>query len=109
MQIGNFLGSVKGKIIIASILACFAVMMAWITSKSSFQALLVAFEDVSAPNEKLRIINDLSRNVIQVGQSQEIPDINNPYRCYRFFNETKKLSLKIDTLKSLNANTPDQI
>ncbi|MDR3696215.1 ATP-binding protein [Mucilaginibacter sp.] len=109
MQTGNFFGSVKGKIITASVLACFAVLMAWVTSKSSFQALLAAFEDVSVPNEKLRIINELSRNVIQVGQSQEIPDINNPYRYYRFFNETKKLNRKIDTLKNLYANTPNQI
>jgi len=109
MQISNFFRSVKGKIITASILACFAVLMAWVSSKSSFQALLVAFEDVSAPNEKLRIINELSRSVIQVGQSQEIPDINNPYRYYRFFNETKKLSRKIDTLEDLYANTPNQI
>ncbi|BAU55235.1 hybrid sensor histidine kinase/response regulator [Mucilaginibacter gotjawali] len=109
MHVSKFFGSVKGKIITASILACFAVLMAWVTSKSSFQALLVAFEDVSAPNEKLRIINELSRNVVQVGQSQEIPDINNPDRFYRFFNETKKLSRKIDTLKNLYANSPDQI
>lgn len=109
MQAGNFFGSVKGKIITATILACFAILAAWVTSKSSFQALLVAFEDVSAPNEKLRIINQLSRDVIQVEQSQEIPDINNPDRFYHFFNETKKLSRKIDTLKKLYANSPNQI
>jgi signal transduction histidine kinase/DNA-binding NarL/FixJ family response regulator len=105
----SFIRSVKGKIIIAAILACFALFMAWGTSKNAFKAMLNAFENVSAPNEKLRIVNDLSRRITRLDQVQNARVLNNPARYYGFFKETKKLSLEIDTLKSLYAGDRAQI
>src|ERR1700761_6593070 len=95
-----FIRSVKGKIIIAAILACFALFLAWSTSKDAFTAMLNAFENVSAPNEKLRLVNDLSRGIARLDQVQRARSLNNPDRYYGF-DDSKKLSLKIDTLKSL--------
>jgi signal transduction histidine kinase/CheY-like chemotaxis protein len=97
----SFIRSVKGKIIIAAILACFALFLAWSTSKDAFTAMLNAFENVSAPNEKLRIVNELSGGIARIDQVQRARLLNNPDGNSGFFNETKKLSLKIDTLKSL--------
>ncbi|HEY4323154.1 MAG TPA: ATP-binding protein [Mucilaginibacter sp.] len=104
----KFIRSVKGKIIIASILACTALFMGWETSKNAFKAVLSAFENVSAPNEKLRILNELSHNVTRLDEIQKSL-LNNPAKYYSFFLETKKLSLKIDTLKSLYADKPAQV
>ena len=82
--------------------------MAWVTSKDAFQSMLTAFERVSAPNEKLRIINELSRGVLRFDQPQKIRDLNNPDRYYTFFNDTKKLSQKVDTLKEFYGDKPIQ-
>lgn len=101
MHIPGFIMSVKGKIIIAAILACFALFLAWSTSKGAFTAMLDAFENVSAPNEKLRLVNDLSNGVARIDQGQRARLLNNPDGYSGLFNETQKLSLKIDTLKSL--------
>jgi len=96
----RFIQSVKGKIIIAAILACFALFLAWSTSKGAFTAMLDAFENVSAPNDKLRLVNDLSRGIARIDQVQRARSINNPDKYYGF-NDSKKLILKIDTLQTL--------
>ena len=109
MHIVGFIRSVKGKIIIASILACFALFMAWETSKDAARAVLYAFENVSAPNEKLRLVNELSHRITRLDQVQKGLLLRNPSKYYSFLVETKKLSLKIDTLKRLYAGTPTQL
>ncbi|SHN24576.1 ATP-binding protein [Mucilaginibacter sp. OK098] len=96
----SFIRSVKGKIIIAAILACFALFMAWSTSKDAFTAMLNAFSNVSAPNEKLRLVNDLSRGIARIDQVQKARLLNNPDKYYGF-NDSKNLILKIDTLQTL--------
>lgn len=95
-----FIRSVKGKIIIAAILACFAIFLAWSTSKGAFTAMLTAFEKVSAPNEKLRLVNDLSRGIARIDQLQRPRSANDPDRYYGF-NDSRTLILKIDTLQKL--------
>src|ERR1700744_5588053 len=95
-----FIRSVKGKIIIAAILACFAIFLAWSTSKGAFTAMLNAFEKVSAPNDKLRLVNDLSRGIARIDQVQRARSLSNPDRYYGF-NDSRKLILQIDTLQTL--------
>ncbi|ASU31918.1 hybrid sensor histidine kinase/response regulator [Mucilaginibacter xinganensis] len=104
----SFIGSVKGKIIIAAILACFALFLAWSTSTGAFRGMLNAFERVSAPNEKLRLVNDLSRGMARIDQVQRARSINNPDKYYGF-NASKELILKIDTLKSLYPEKSQQV
>jgi len=96
----SFIRSVKGKIIIAAILACFALFLAWSTSKGAFTAMLTAFEKVSAPNEKLRLVNDLSRGIARIDQLQRARSVNDPNRYYGV-NDSRTLILKIDTLQTL--------
>ena len=104
----SFIRSVKGKIIIAAILACIALFMAWSTSKDAFTAMLNAFANVSAPNDKLRLVNDLSRGVARIDQVQKAPSLNNPRR-YNGFIDSKKLILKIDTLATLYPEKSSQV
>jgi len=96
----GFIQSVRGKIIIAALLACFALFLAWSTSKDAFTAMLTAFENVSAPNDKLRLVNDLSRDISRIDQVQRARSVSNPDKYYGF-NDSKKLALKIDTLQGL--------
>src|ERR1700744_4490006 len=105
----SFIRSIKGKILIASILACFALFLAWQTSKDAFKAVLNSFDNISAPNDKLRLVNELSHRVTRLDQVQKALVVNKPSKYYGFFIETKKLSLKIDTLNHLYAGKPNQI
>ncbi|MEO6632885.1 MAG: ATP-binding protein [Mucilaginibacter sp.] len=104
----RFIQSVKGKIIITAILACFALFLAWSTSKGAFTAMLDAFENISAPNDKLRLVNDISRGIARIDQVQRARSINNPDQYYGF-NDSKKLILKIDTLQNLYPEKSAQV
>jgi signal transduction histidine kinase/CheY-like chemotaxis protein len=105
----NFIRSVKGKIIIASILACFALFMAWVTSKNALNAVLSSVENISAPNDKLRLVNALSHRVTRLDQVQKALLFKNPSRYYGFFVESQKISRMIDTLKQLYRDNHTQI
>ncbi|MDF2431767.1 MAG: hypothetical protein JWP44_1398 [Mucilaginibacter sp.] len=105
----SFIRSIQGKILIASVLACVALFMAWQTSKDAFKTVLTSFDNISAPNDKLRLINEISRRVTRLDQMQKAFPLKNPSKYYGFLTETKKLSLKIDTLKKLDADRPNQI
>ncbi len=105
----SFIRSIKGKILIASILACFALFMAWQTSKDAFKAVLNSVNNISAPNNKLRLINEISHRVARLDQMQKALLLKNPSKYYGFLVETKKLGLKIDTLKKLYAEKPNQV
>jgi signal transduction histidine kinase/CheY-like chemotaxis protein/HPt (histidine-containing phosphotransfer) domain-containing protein len=105
----TFIRSIKGKILIASVLACFALFLAWQTSKDAFKAVLNSFDNISAPNNKLRLVNEISHRVTRLDQVQKALLLKNPSKYYGFLIETKKLGLKIDTLKKLYADKPNQI
>ena len=62
--------------------------------------MLTAFEKVSAPNDKLRLVNDLSRGIARIDQVKRAHALNNPDKYYGF-NDSKILILKIDTLQNL--------
>lgn len=105
----SFIRSIKGKILIASILSCFALFLAWQTSKDAFKAVLNSFDNISAPNNKLRLVNEISHRVTRLDQVQKALLLKNPSKYYGFLIETKKLGLKIDTLKKFYAGKPNQI
>ena len=100
----SFVRSINGKILVASILACFALFMAWETNRSAFRALLSSFENVTAPNDKLRLINEISHRVTHLSDIQKALLLKTPSKYYGFFDETKELDLKIDSLKKLSSN-----
>lgn len=70
--------------------------------------MLTAFENVSAPNDKLRLVNDLSRSIARIDQVQRARSVSNPDKYYGF-NDSKKLSLKIDTLQNLYPEKSAQV
>jgi len=109
LQKNRFIGPVKGKIIIASVLVCAALFTAWDTSRNAFTVVLNSFENISAPNEKLRQVNDLNYLIMRLGQEQGITLLNRHKTNPGFFAETQKITVKIDTLTTLYANAPRQI
>jgi len=105
----SFIQSIKGKVIIAFAFACFALLLAWGTSKIAFKQMLGAVENISAPNEKLRLVNDLSRRITRLDQLQKSQILHNPAMYYTLFRESKKLNLIIDTLKDQYAGNDVQV
>jgi signal transduction histidine kinase/FixJ family two-component response regulator len=103
-----FLSSTKGKIIIASFLACFALFLAWGISRIAFKQMLGAVEKMSSPYDKMRLVSELTHRVAKLDQVQKSNLLDNPTNYYSSFSETKKLLLTIDTLKTVYADDKAQ-
>lgn len=104
-----FAQSIKGKIIIVSVLGCLTLLLAWSITKVAFKHMLNAVEKISAPNDKLRLVNELTHWVVQLDQAHKTEISNNPSNYYSLFNETKKQLLIIDTLQTLYADDDKQV
>jgi signal transduction histidine kinase/CheY-like chemotaxis protein len=104
-----FVNSVKSKIIIASVLACTALFTAWQTSRDAFMVVLNSFQKVSAPNDKLRHVDELSYMVMQLDQEQKTNILTHHFNNAEHVAETKRISAKIDTITGLYANSPKQV
>ena len=97
----NFISSIKGKVILALLLACFALFMAWGVSRVAFQEMLNMVEEVSAPSERLRIVNVISRRISSLDQLQKKQAFNDPRNYEKLFKQTKDLRSVLDSLSRL--------
>src|SRR5690606_6295025 len=93
--INKFTQSVKGKIIIASIVACAALYLAWETSKIAFNEILATVENISVPAERLRLVNNLSLKIVSLEQTQRSQTLNQQVNSQQMMQELKELSLII--------------
>ena len=104
-----FIRSNKGKIIITSVLVCLTLLIAWRITRLSFKHILSAVYKISAPNDKLRLVNELSHKVARLDQIRKSEMPGNQRNYDGFFKETKKLILSIDTLQSLFDGNDKQV
>src|SRR5437868_2237558 len=100
----RFFKAIKGKIIIALLLACFALFMAWSVSKSAFKEMLGTVENITAPSERLRVVNAISRKIGSLDQLQKKQAFNDPGNYSELFKESRQLRRVLDTLAGLYAN-----
>lgn len=104
-----FLKAIKGKIIIALLLACFALFMAWGVSKVAFKEMLTTVENITAPSEKLRVVNAISRKIGNLDQRQKKQAFNDPGNYNELFKESRQLRLVLDTLAGLYTDDSVQL
>lgn len=104
----RFLRAVKGKVIIGFLFACFALLMAWGISKFAFTRMLDTVEEISAPNDRLRLVNDLSHKIARLDQLQRDEAINKQGN-QTFLKESRKLRASLDTLKKLYVGDSAQL
>lgn len=96
----RFFRAVKSKVIIGFLFACFALLMAWGISKFAFTRMLNTVEEISAPNDRLRIVNDLSHKIARLDQLQRDEAFNKQGNS-SFLMESRKLRSSLDTLRKL--------
>jgi len=104
----RFYRAVKSKVIIGFVFACFALLSAWGISKFAFSRMLSTVEEISKPNDRLRIVNDLSHKIARLDQLQR-DEAFNKQGNYSFFKESKKLRLALDTLSVLYSGNSGQL
>ena len=96
----RFFRAIKSKVIIGFLFACFALLLAWGISKFAFTRMLNTVEEISAPNDRLRIVNDLSHKIARLDQLQR-DEAFNKQNNNSFLKESRKLRSSLDTLSKL--------
>lgn len=100
----KFFTATKGKVVIGFLFAGLALLLAWGVSKFVFEEILGTVEKISAPNDRLRIVNKLSHQIASLDQLQREPKSN-----VSFFAATQKLRRTLDTLTTLYTNDDEQL
>jgi signal transduction histidine kinase/FixJ family two-component response regulator len=88
--------TIKSKVVIAFLFAALALMLAWGVSKFVFGEILGNLQEISAPNNKLRLVNKLSHQIASLDYLQRNQNDNVSY-----FAATQKLRKSLDTLSKL--------
>ena len=98
--------SVIRKILAAFLLAFVAVVLAQNISRFSFRELLGTVADLSEPNEKLGLLNNVFHEITTLDQTQRAEAITNPTKPYNsFLNQSANLNLLIDSLTQMPWDT----
>lgn len=103
----RFIQATKGKVVIGFLFACLALLAAWGVSKFVFKEALLTVEKLSAPNDKLRIVNELSQKIARLDQLQREHSFSKSGN--RFITETRYLRKKLDTLSRLYSSDSAQL
>lgn len=104
----SFIQAVKSKIIIALLLACFAMFLAWGVSRIVFSEILSTVQNISTPSERLRLVNSISRRIARLDQQQKSVAFNDPGNYSSFLKESEQLRHALDSLSSLYVNNTGQ-
>ncbi|MGV3505025.1 MAG: hybrid sensor histidine kinase/response regulator [Adhaeribacter sp.] len=106
----SFLQSVGGKVVAAFLIGAVALALAWVVLRVGFREILVTVDRLSAPNEKLRIVNGLFHNITRLDQLQKAQALRNPEMpAGNFQQASRSLLLTIDTLRQMSAGNPAQL
>lgn len=104
----RFFRAIKSKVIIGFLFACFALLLAWGISKFAFTRMLTTVEEISAPNDRLRIVNDLSHKIARLDQLQR-DEAFNKQGNYNFLRESRRLRTDLAALKKLYTGDSAQL
>lgn len=100
---------VRRKVLFVFICCCIALALAWTISKDAFNQVLSAVDNIAKPNEKMRLVSKVSRDIMQLDQlqrSQVLTDGDNSYEQLQ--KESKLVSASLDSLKNLYSQDSNQ-
>ena len=78
VKIDFYSRSIRGKIIAIIIIAGLGIALSWIILRVAFGQVVDTIEEVSKPNDKLLLLNNLSNDITQIGQYQRKLILKNP-------------------------------
>ncbi|QRR03373.1 ATP-binding protein [Dyadobacter sandarakinus] len=104
-----FFKSVKGKIILGFVIACIALGASWVISNLAFKNMLTQLEVIGTPNEKLRLVNNIFKNILQLDQLQNTRSIKGDEIKEEVLRQSARLAATLDTLSQLSVEDPVQI
>ena len=96
----SILKSVKGKVLLGFLVAFIALASSWVISKVAFENMLDKLEELSTPSEKLRIVNKVFKDILQLDQLQNArpsPEKQDSIK-QQFFYQSAQLQTTLDTL-----------
>nr|MDQ3395711.1 hypothetical protein [Bacteroidota bacterium] len=105
-----FLHSIRGKVIAAFVIGAMAIAVSLYITRFGFGKILNTVNDLSAPNEKLQIVNNLFYKITQLDQLQKVHALQNPDLPYEDTKDESQFLINIiDTLMLHSANNAMQI
>jgi signal transduction histidine kinase/FixJ family two-component response regulator len=102
--------SIAGKIIITSLLACAAVALSLYISRFTFSSILSTVDQLSKPNAKIQLVNEIFRKVVTLDQLQRDRlqrSRETPY--VPFTREPQQLHEMLDSLRTMSRESPVQV
>ncbi|MCE7071837.1 ATP-binding protein [Dyadobacter sp. CY327] len=104
-----FLKSVKGKVLLGFLLASLALGTSWIISKEAFEDMLIKLEVMSTPNDKLRLVNKVFKNIIQLNHLQNTRTLKGEEKNEQVLAQSKELIATLDSLSNMSLDDHLQI
>src|SRR5688572_5845122 len=91
--------SVQRKVLIGFLLTFVAILLALGIAHYSFRDVMDTVDELSAPNEKLSVLNHVFQEITTLDQEQRAEAIKNPRKPHRaFLNQSQALLAMIDSL-----------
>ena len=102
VKIDFYTKSIRGKIIAIFIIAALSIGLSWIILRVAFGQVVNTIEEISKPNNKLQLLNDLSSDISQIGQYQRKLILQHPTKDYPILlPESKEFIKRLDTLRTI--------
>ena len=105
----SFLSSVKGKVIFGYFIASLALSASWFISKLAFEDMQVKLATLSQPNDKLRHVNKVFREIVLLDQMQNALPHGGEQARKELLVQSTYLVRCLDSLKDLSVENPLQI
>jgi len=95
---------------IAAFAGIVALGAAWFISRFAFSQMLQTVEELSEPNEKLEMVNNIFRRIVNMNRFEEIKDFpTSESESLEILSETDQIQISIDSLAVLCVDNPRQI
>lgn len=101
--------SLSGKVILAFLLGCMAILLSWGITRITFHKILHTVDNLSQPNPKLNLVNNLFLDVVKLDQLQRAQALSTVRPYNPFLKESQQLQLRLDTLMDMSRNNPLQL
>jgi signal transduction histidine kinase/CheY-like chemotaxis protein len=105
----SFLKSVKGKIVLGFLIASLALAASWVISKMAFDDMLSKLEQLSTPSDKLRLVNKVFKNILELDQLQNERSVKGDTAKQQLLAQSEVLITYLDSLSLLCIDSPLQI